>query len=153
LKDTKLSILITILACTCQEKNYYSLVCVNKIRELLAQYHGIHVGKRWIFQCLRYLEDIGLISRKPRYKHQSDGTIRQLSSIIAFTLKGALFLVSKKVKGAKKLMKKILLWIKTKDRRFPREKDIFKGEVSPLTPSDIEPFKTLINMVAKPMPP
>lgn len=64
-----------------------------------------------------------------------------------------MFLVSKKVSGAKRLMKKILHWLKTKDKRFPTEKDIGKGEASPLTPSDLEPFKPLTNLIGKPMPP
>ena len=119
MNDTKLSILITLFTCSGQDKTHYSLVSINKIIKLLEKIHKITVKRRWVFQCIRDIIDAGLLSRQSRYKHKGDGTINQLSSITAITIKGAKLLVSKRISGAFLLLKSIIAWVKNKDGRFP----------------------------------
>ena len=125
--NTKISILITLLSCMDLKGNPYTKASVLKIIELLAKMHKITVNRRWVFQCIADMIEAGLLTRRARFKHEKDGTVRQLSSIVAFTLKGALFLVNKGVEKAVFLRKKILDWTKNKDKRFPTNKDIFKS--------------------------
>lgn len=124
--NTKISILITLLSCMDLKGNPYTKASVLKIIALLAKMHKIKVNRRWVFQCIADLIAAGLLTRRARYKHESDGTVRQLSSIIAFSLKGAKFLLEKRVSGAKLLMDKILSWIKGEDKRWPNREDYIK---------------------------
>ena len=125
--NTKISILITLLSCMDLKGNPYTKASVLKIIELLAKMHKITVNRRWVFQCIADMIEAGLLTRRARFKHEKDGTVRQLSSIVAFSLKGAKFLLDKRVSGAKLLMDKILFWIKNQDKRWPTNKDILKS--------------------------
>jgi len=125
--NTKNSILITLLSCIDLKGNPYTSASVRKVIELLGKAHKITVNRRWVFQCFADMLDAGLITRRARFKHEKDGSIRQLSSIVAFTLKGAKFLLDKRVSGAKLLMDKILNWLKNKDKRFPTREDYLRG--------------------------
>jgi len=149
---TKMAIFITLFAGTGQGKNHYSLISVNKIRKLLARFHKTHVERRWVFQCIHDLIENGYLTRRPRYKRHRNGTINQLSSIIAITLKGARFLVAKKVSGALQLMKSILSWIKNQDKRFPVGNDLLPATSNEIDPEEIRRLKALAEMVRKPMP-
>ena len=133
--NTKLSLLITLLSCMGKKDSPYTKASVNKQLELLEKIHKIPIKRRWLFQCLADLIDAGLITRRPRHKHESDGTIRQLSSLVAFTLRGARFLVSKRVMGSLLLLKSILAWVKNQDKRFPEA-----GEISPVRSEEIDPI-------------
>lgn len=124
--NTKISILITLLSCMDLKGNPYTKASVSKIIALLAKMHKIKVNRRWVFQCIADLIATGLLTRRARYKHETDGTVRQLSSIIAFSLKGAKFLLNKRISGAKLLMDKILGWIKGQDKRWPTREDYIK---------------------------
>jgi len=125
--NTKISILITLLSCMDLKGNPYTKASVLKIIELLEKMHKIKVNRRWVFQCFADMIKAGLITRRARFKHERDGSIRQLSSIVAFTLKGGKFLLDKRVSGAKLLMDKILNWIKNKDKRWPTRKDYLQS--------------------------
>jgi len=125
--NTKISILITLLSCMDLKGNPYTKASVLKIIELLAKAHKITVNRRWVFQCIADMLEAGLITRRARFKHEDDGSIRQLSSIVAFTLKGAKFLLEKRVSGAKLLMDKIMNWVKGKDKRWPTRADYLRG--------------------------
>lgn len=129
MNNTKMSILITLFTCSSQGKKHYSLVCIDKIIDLLQKIHKTQVKRRWVFQCIRDLIDAGLLSRRARYLHKSDGTINQLSSITAITLKGAKLLVSKRITGAFLLLKNIMSWIKNQDKRFPTKEDYIKNQI------------------------
>ena len=124
--NTKISILITLLSCMDLKGNPYTKASVLKIIELLAKVHKITVNRRWVFQCIADMIEAGLLTRRARFKHEKDGTVRQLSSIVAFSLKGAKFLLDKRVLGAKLLMDKILAWIKGQDKRFPTRADYIR---------------------------
>jgi len=149
LNNTKLSILITLFQCTSQGKNHYSLISVNKIIKLLSKIHGTQVKRRWVFQCLRDMIDLGFLSRRSRYKRYNNGQIGQLSSITAITLKGAKLLVSKKISGAVLLLKNILSWVKNKDKRFPTKNDIRPAGLKEIDPSELRRLELLAERVLK----
>jgi hypothetical protein len=107
--------------------NPYTKASVLKIIQLLEKVHRIKVNRRWVFKCLADMIKAGLLTRRARFKHERDGTVRQLSSIVAFSLKGAKFLLDKRVSGAKLLMDKILRWIKGQDKRWPTRADYLKS--------------------------
>lgn len=127
---TKFSILISLFVTTSQGKKHYTLCSVDALLNLLLKYHNISVGRRWAFECLRWLEDEGYIVRRQRYRHQPDTTIRQLSSIISLTAKAAKIMVKKKVSGAMVLLKRMIKWAKGPDRRFPKPADLVPSSES-----------------------
>jgi hypothetical protein len=149
MNNTKMGIFITLFTCTSQGKNHYSLISVNKIRKLLARFHETHVERRWVFQCIHDLIEIGHLSRKPRYKRHKDGTINQLSSITSITLKGAKLLVAKKVTGALLLLKKIIAWTKNRDKRFPTDQDILPVNFKDIDPKELRRLELLTDKILK----
>jgi len=149
MNNTKLSILITLFQCTGQGKNHYSLISVNKIIKLLSKIHTTQVKRRWVFQCLRDIIDAGFLSRRPRFKRHRDGTINQLSSITAITLKGAKLLVSKKISGAVLLLKNILSWAKNQDKRFPKKREILPEDFREIDPAELRRLELLACRVLK----
>ena len=121
--ETKQACLITWLSCMDLKGNLYTKVSVDKTRELLAKKHNKPIERRWCFQCTADLIGAGLITRQPRHPRMSDGTVRQISSMIAFTLKGANYLISKGVEKAILIRKQILAWMKNQDKRFPARRE------------------------------
>ena len=121
--NTKTSLLITLFSCMRISKGAYTKASVNKLRELLAKRHNKVIQRRWAFYCLADFEDAGLITRRVRIINNSDGTVRQLSSMIAFTIKGAKYLISNKVEGSILLLKQILTWANGQDKRFPARRE------------------------------
>ena len=124
MKNTKYALLITLFACMGYGKKHYTKASVYAISDLLKGIHGISVKRRWLFACLKFLEDEGLIRRKKRYLRQPDGTLKQISSMITITLKGTKQLYRMGVSGASKLLKSIKSWLRRKDGRFPKIQDI-----------------------------
>jgi len=149
LNNTKLSILITLFSCTSQGKNHYSLISTDKIRKLLTRFHETSVERRWIFQCVHDIIETGHLSRRPRYKRHKNGTINQLSSITAITLKGAKLLVSKKVSGALLLLKRILAWTKNQDKRFPADQEILPVGFKDIDPRELRRLELLTDKILK----
>ena len=119
MNNSKAALMITLFASTGQGKNHYTVGSVNKTLSLLKKYHKINIKRRWIFQCLKDLFDGGYITRKQRYVRRSAGIIGQIPSMIAFTLKGARYLVSRRVSGAIRLLKSILKFVTGDDQRWP----------------------------------
>ena len=144
---TKMAIFITFFTCTSQGKNHYSLISVNKIIKLLTRFHKTHVKRRWVFQCIHDLIENEYLSRKPRYKRHKNGTINQLSSITAITLKGAKLLVAKKVSGAFLLLKSILSWMKNQDKRFPTGRDTLPDNFKDIDPGELRRLELLTEKV------
>ena len=131
---TKHAVVVALFASMQGGKQHYTKASVNALRVLLESYHSIHVKRRWLFLCLRCLEDQGLIRRKERYRRSPDGTFMQLSSMISFTLKGVRYMVSKRIAGAKRLLDRMISWWKKKDGRFPAP----EPGVSKFSPLEIE---------------
>ena len=141
MKNTKVSLLVTLFACMGNGNSHYTKAHVDVIIDLLAKIHETKVKRRWIFECLRYLEDNGLIKRKKRYKRQDDGTILQTSSMISFTFKGVKELYKLGVRGARQLLDTMLKWWQKKDGRFPEPEPELRS---------IEPMSnTEVNRMAK----
>lgn len=151
MNNTKMAILITLFTCTSQGKKHYSLISINKIIALLKKLHKTQVKRRWVFQCIRDMINAGLLSRKARYLHKSDGTINQLSSITAITLKGAKLLVSKRVSGAFLLLKNIMAWIKNQDKRFPNKEDYTKQRNTEMDEQERRALEKLAENALKPV--
>ena len=131
---TKSAIMITLFACMSQGKNHYSRVSIDTIKRLLEKYHKIHVKRRWIFYCMKYLLDENLVTRKSRYGNDENGQIDQRPSLHSFTITGMKYLVAKKVVGAFKVLKAMVKHILSKDKRWPKKEDIG-------APDNIEKFK------------
>ena len=150
MNNTKFAILATIFFCLGGKSFKYSLVSIDKIIELLKKHHNIVVKRRWVFQCIRDLIDAGFLSRKSRRGKNSDGSVWQKSSILAFTLRGARFLFSKGVMGAKNLIASILAWIRRKnDNRFPSKTEIITDD---LDGSERRRLLDLVEIVTKSIP-
>ena len=124
MKNTKMSVIITLWALMGKSKKSYATPSWHSIETLLLKYHKVKVKRRWIFQCLRDMADEGLVARRKRYRLNGEAKIEQLPGIITFTLAGLKYLVAKKVAGAYQALKDMMAWIQGKDRRFPERKDI-----------------------------
>jgi len=121
--SSKYAILITLYSILVKSEKHYIVPSVDKILLLLEKYHKTTIHRRWFFYCLKYLKDEGFIVTKHRFKHYTQNLIQQLPSMITFTLRGASYLMKKRVAGAKALLKTILSWMGKGDRRFPKPKE------------------------------
>ena len=124
MNNSKAALMITLFAATGQGKNHYTVGSIDKFLSLLTKYHKIDIQRRWIFQCFRDLLDAGYITRKARYKRRDGGLIGQIPSMVSFTLRGAKYLVSRRVSGAMSLLKSILNFVTGKDQRWPNVKHV-----------------------------
>jgi len=124
MNNTKHAVMISLFASMQNGAKHYTKASAHRIRELLAEYHGIQIQRRWLFYCLADAEGAGLIRRKTRYRRQPDGTFVQLSSMVSFTLAGVKYLVQKKVAGALELLKRMLAFLSGKDKRWPNTPDV-----------------------------
>lgn len=150
--NTKTSLQITLFSCMSKKVSSYTKASVNKLRELLAKRHNKEIERRWAFYCLADLEAEGLITRRVRIINNSDGTVRQLSSMIAFTIKGLKLLISMKVEGSILALKNKITWLKGQDKRFP-EKPALTGAVKvEMDPRLRREADSLIKKVYKPFP-
>lgn len=147
--ETKQACLITWLSCMEPKGNLYTKVSVDKTRELLVKKHRKKIGRRWCFQCAADLILAGLITRRPRHPRMSDGTVRQISSMIAFTLKGANYLISKGVERAIVVRKQILSWMKNKDKRFPSRAGLNHADQKEMDPGEARRLSLLASKVFK----
>jgi hypothetical protein len=128
--------MITLFSSMCQGENHYTRTSVDKIRENLKKYHKIHVKRRWIFYCLAELLERKLLTRKSRYRNDDTGLISQIPSLLAFTVQGMKYLVSKRVTGAWKLLKSMIKFATGGDQRWPKKKDTAPaGELDRFVPS------------------
>lgn len=117
---TKHAVLLVFFTTMQKGKTHYSKASVGAIRKILPELHGIRAERRWIFQALRDIEDAGIIRRQKRYTHNAEGEVRQLSSMVAFTLKGVRYLVTQRIEGAKQFLQRMLAWLTNLDKRFPQ---------------------------------
>jgi len=106
MNSTKHAVAITLFASTKNGEVHYTKASAQKIIILLAKYHDKQIQRRWLFYCLADMEKAGYIRRKTRHRHDRDGKITQISSLITFTLAGIKYLVKKRISGALALLKK-----------------------------------------------
>lgn len=124
MNSLKTALFITIYSILVKSNKHYIVPSVNSLLSLIGKYHGINVKRRWLFDCLKYLEDQGYITRRARWKNDDAGEIRQLPSMITITLPGLKYLISKRVSGAVVLLNKMIGWLKGGDKRFPKPQEI-----------------------------
>ena len=124
MNNTKHAVAIALFASTQNGAVHYTKASVRKLLILLAKYHNIQIQRRWLFYCLADMEKAGYIRRKTRHRHNSDGNITQISSLITFTLPGIKYLVQKRIAGALALLKKMSKWLAGGDHRWPQEKEL-----------------------------
>ena len=149
MNNTKNAVMITIFSSMCQGENHYTKTSIAKIGENLEKYHKIHVKRRWIFYCVAELLERKLLTRKARYRNDDQGLIRQKSSLLAMTVKGMKYLVSKRVTGAWKMLKSMMAWLKKKDGRWPVKKDVQDPEHEKWFAPSKDDWKTLFGIVGK----
>jgi len=123
MNKTKHAVIIALFASMGNGANHYTRASVDKVKILLEKYHHITIKRRWLFYCLRDIEEAGYIRRKRRYVQGDDTDIRQLPSLVSFTLSGVKYLVRKRISGAMSLLKSITRFLSKNDKRFPGERE------------------------------
>lgn len=123
MNNSKRVILITIFKILVKGKKHYIGPSVNTLIDLICSYHSTKIRRRWAFQCLHDLEAQGYLNRRTRFLRLADGTWKQIPSLISITLVGARKLYAQGVDGAARLIKEILGWIHSGDKRWPGYKN------------------------------
>jgi len=151
LNDAKSSIMVTMFFSMGQGENHYTVTSMDKLLLNLEKFHDIKIGRRWTFQCTRDMEDAGYIRRHTRYRHNDEGLIAQIPSMFTFTLKGVAWLAKKGVKGARKLHRSMMHYLKKNDKRFPARVDFEGGDCKPEDPEGLKRFNDLLAGIGKPI--
>jgi len=71
--------------------------------------------------------------------------------MIAFTIKGAKYLIANKVEGSILLLKQILAWMKGQDKRFPTSKEVRPVTTGLICPTEHERLRLLALNVFTPI--
>ncbi|TSA45885.1 hypothetical protein D4R52_01660 [bacterium] len=137
MNTTKRAIFITIYKIIVKGKKHYIEPSVNTIIDLLCSYHSTEIKRRWAFQCLHDLEEMGYINRRERYIKTPDGLWKQIPSLITITLAGARKLYTQGVDGAARLIKEILGWVRSGDKRWPGYKSNLVTSPERMVPAGI----------------
>ena len=143
----KASTMITLFFSTSQGKNHYTVTSIKTLLVNLLKFHKIDIQRRWCFECLRWLVDEGYIRRKQRYFNDDNGLVTQIPSMISFSLKGVVWLVTQGVSGAKKIYKSMMKFLKKGDNRFPSGKDFDDGSYLPKDPDQLAALEGLLGIV------
>ena len=144
MNSAKASLMITLFAILSKSDKHYICPAMNTVINLLDNFHGLSIKRRWLFQCMRYLLDERYITKKKRYQRMSDGQVYQIPSMISITMKGLKFLVQKKVIGAQQLLIRMLNWMKKKDDRFPKEEDLTRPPTDEQRQLNVARLRTLL---------
>lgn len=128
MNSTKLAILITFLSILVKGKVHYCEPRPNTTLELLKKFHSISIGRRWFFQCMLDLETAGYVRRRRRWNKLPGPQIESNSSLWWFTIKGAKFMASKMIRGARELLHIMTDWLHKDDNRTPALKDLTGNE-------------------------
>ena len=148
--SAKHPLLITLFSCMSKKVSSYTKASVNKLRELLEKRHNKKIERRWTFYCLADFEAEGLITRRVRIINNSDGTVKQLSSMISFTIKGLKLLIAMKVEGSILALKNKITWLKGQDKRFPTYSDLIVSDKEEIDPGGARRLEFLASKVFKP---
>jgi len=147
LNATSSSFLTTMHFSMSQGKNHVTYSSIDTYRKNLENHHNIKIKRRWMFQTVANLIEAGYIRRKQLYKNDGNGIITQIPSVMWFTLKGVVWLVSKGVVGAKKVYKSMTTYLKKGDGRAPVRKDFDDGSYKPATLEDQKRLNDLLASV------
>ena len=123
MNNTKAAIFISIHRILVKGKKHYANPSVDRLIELISARHDTDIRRRWAFQCLHDLEELGYISRQVRFRKDPDGGWRQIPSLVSISLKGARKLFDLGVDGASQLCREIMGWIRGGDKRWPNYKN------------------------------
>ena len=150
--SAKPPLFIALFSCMSKDVDSYTKASVNKLRELLIKHHDKSIERRWTFECLADFEKEGLIYRQVRTKRKPDGTIRRLSSIIKFHVKGLRKLVKMRVEGSLLALKNKITHIKNK-YGIPKTKAEYIKELNEKMDRDEKRrLEDPVEMVFKPFP-
>ena len=143
MNNTKHAIFIMIYRTLVKGKKHYIQPSVNVIIELIAKRHLTSIKRRWAFQCLHDLEELGFINRQERYVKNPDGGYKQIPSLISITLRGARKLFDQGVDGASRLAKEILGWIHAGDKRWPQYENRLNAPAERTSEGGLIPIKNV----------
>jgi len=127
MNNTQHSIMVSFFKIFQKGGKHYICPSVNSMLKVLSAFHYIDIKRRRYFQAMEDLRNAGYVKTYYRFTNDENGEIRQIPSIITMTIKGCKYLILKGVKGASKILSRILSWLKKDDRRFPEEKDVYPG--------------------------
>ena len=151
LNAAKASIMITMFFSMGQGENHYTVTSMDKLVLNLEKFHDIKIGRRWVFQCTRDLEDAGYIRRRTRYRHNAEGLISQIPSMFTFTLRGVVWLVKMGIKGALEKYKDMMRYLKKNDGRFPARADFDDGSCEQVDPEGLKRLNNLLEGIGNPI--
>jgi len=124
-------------------KSHYTQSSIDAILANLLKYHEINIKRSWLFKNLRRLLDAGYINRRSRYRHDSDGRISQIPSLLIFTYQGSKWLARLGIRGARTLRDTIRTFLEKKDGRWPHKQDF---EDNGFTRADPETKRRLFDL-------
>lgn len=125
---TKNAILLILFHLLVKGNKHYVVVSIDTLQKLLSRHHGVQVERRWIFYCMAYIRQAGLIRCKRRFEPNEGNLIRWKPSMATFTLAGAQYLCKKMVHGAHELKHRIWNWIQQRSGQWPAPEDIYPGD-------------------------
>jgi len=138
------ALMVTLFASMGKGKSHYTQSSIDAILANLLKYHEIKIKRSWLFKNLRRLLDAGFINRRSRYRHDSDGRISQIPSLLIFTYLGSKWLARLGIRGARTLRDTIRVFLEKKDGRWPHRTD-FEGNGS--IPEDPETKGRLFDLL------
>lgn len=141
--------MVTLFFSSSQGKNHYTVSSVKTILSNLTKFHKIKIKRRWCFECLHWLINEGYIRRKSRYVNDHNGLITQIPSMVTFTLKGVVWLVSKGVVGARAMHKSMMAYLKKDDKRWPSKSGYDDGSYKPANPDERIRLEGLLGIVGR----
>jgi len=139
-----MAILITFLSILVKGKIHYCEPRPDTTLELLKKFHSISIGRRWFFQCMLDLETAGYVRRQRRWLNLPGPQIESNSSLWWFTIKGAKFMASKMIRGARELLHIMTDWLHRDDSRRPTIKDLAENEAITNKEAAIKKIKEIL---------
>ncbi len=134
---------------TGQGNNLYTQISNATTQGNLDKYYDKKIGIRWMHQCIRRLIDEGYLLRKFRTRPHGPHQWRRIPSLIYFTPKGVRHLMRRTVSGATQLLKKLLAYLNSDDKRWPNTTNIDRDADLSTDPDVAAGLKRLTEIVGK----
>lgn len=131
-------------------KRGYTWASNAKKLEILRKYYDVIIGTRRLQQIRKWLKDRKLINTVFRWQRYSDGTFKQISTMVALTIRGANQLIRDGVEKGNTIKKRIVAWYKKKDGRWPKEQETLPRPPPPARTKDQEKIEDLASGVFQP---